>query len=551
MRNFFRKRRNPQFGEAGSGENVRPDLDPRVTPFGPRLVSDLGDPDDEDPGLGDYRGGDQPAHQPRSQSGYEDDQPRAPRHAPSVQAPSVQSGAVQDDRGFMMRSATDLLHARKGDDPQARKGAERSRKTDDEDLELPRFSLPVAGTLRSRATGNLPGLTPELNKALREAFTPTRPKQEVNSLFVGRLNTLRRIIAAIEEERAHVVLFGDRGRGKTSLANAIQQIASQAGYFTLKLTCSAELSFEDVFRNFLRRIPGTFYRSEVDNPFAARRTMSSFDELLPEGSFSVTELNDVLAEIQGAHVLLVLDEYDRVTSEDLRNKLAELIKNLTDSSIPVTVFIVGVAESLDQLLGKHPSIQRSLVAVHLPLMSDKEIDRIIVAGSESAGVGFSDEVRDLIVMLAKGLPYYAQLLSLHAARSAVSRGATQVGDSDLVYAVARCVQEAERGIVEAYNKALGPDRKASFADVLYVAAQCRSDDYGSFHPGDMAQVPVRVDGEPLPLLSLQYPLSRLSDDERGGVLQRIVEPGGFRYRFRNQMMRQYVLMRQARDRGLI
>ena len=91
--------------------------------------------------------------------------------------------------------------------------------------------------------------------------------------------------------------------------------------------------------------------------------MSSFEELLPEGSFSVTELNDVLAEIQGAHVMLVLDEYDRVTSEELRNKLAELIKNLTDSSIPVTLFIVGVAESLDQLLGKHPSIQRSLVAV--------------------------------------------------------------------------------------------------------------------------------------------------------------------------------------------
>ena len=274
MRNFFRKRRNPQFGEAGSGENVRPDLDPRVTPFGPRLVSDLGDPDDEDPGLDDYRGSEQPGRQSSSHSGYEDDHPRAHLQAPSVQAPTVQSGAVQDERGFMMRPATDLLHARKGDEPQPRKGAERSRKTDDEDLELPRFSLPVAGTLRSRTTGNLPGLTPELNKALREAFTPTRPKQEVNSLFVGRLNTLRRIIAAIEEERAHVVLFGDRGRGKTSLANAIQQIASQAGYFTLKLTCSAELSFEDVFRNFLRRIPGTFYRSEVDNPFAARRTSS-------------------------------------------------------------------------------------------------------------------------------------------------------------------------------------------------------------------------------------------------------------------------------------
>ena len=60
----------------------------------------------------------------------------------------------------MMRPASDLLHARKGDD-QSRKGADRGRKADDEDLELPRFSLPVAGTLRSRASGNLPGLTPE------------------------------------------------------------------------------------------------------------------------------------------------------------------------------------------------------------------------------------------------------------------------------------------------------------------------------------------------------------------------------------------------------
>src|SRR4051812_44205816 len=131
MRNFFRKRRNPQFGEAGSGENARPDLDPRVTPFGPRLVSDLGDPDDDDPdhlepddldrNLGGYHGDDQ--------AGYEDDHPRAHR----------QAGAVQEDRGLIMRSASDLLHARKGDD-QPRKGADRGRKADDEDLELPRFS---------------------------------------------------------------------------------------------------------------------------------------------------------------------------------------------------------------------------------------------------------------------------------------------------------------------------------------------------------------------------------------------------------------------------
>src|SRR5690242_13314615 len=102
MRNFFRKRRNPQFGEAGSGENVRPELDPRVTPFGPRLVSDLGDPDDGDPDhpepddLALDMDGNPGGYHSDDQADYEDDQPRAHR----------QTGAAQEDRGLMMRSAS-------------------------------------------------------------------------------------------------------------------------------------------------------------------------------------------------------------------------------------------------------------------------------------------------------------------------------------------------------------------------------------------------------------------------------------------------------------
>lgn len=516
MRNFFKRRRGSSYTEALADDPGReaadhwpaapvPDETRADPPTGPRLVADR---------EWDRLGRRERGVQDRSGDEGADDTVEIPRFGRGASGPNPVSSAV-------------LAEAQEAE------------------AELPRFSMPVTG-LRG---GGLGGVSAETNRLLREAFTPTRPKLEVNSLFVGRLNTLRRIIAAIEEERAHVVLFGDRGRGKTSLANAIQQIAAQAGYFTLKLTCSAELTFEDVFRNFLRRIPGSFYQSQVDNPFMTRRVLDSFDALLPEGGFSVTELNDVLCEIQGAHVLLILDEYDRVVSEDLRNKLAELIKNLTDSSAPVTLFVVGVSEDVDHLLGKHPSIQRSLVAVHLPLMTDREIDRIIMAGADAAGLVFTTEVRQRIAGFAKGLPYYAQLLALHAARSAVGRRSSQVERQDLAYAVARCVQEAERGIVEAYNKALGPDRKASFADALYVAAQCRADEYGVFHPADMTQVPVKENGDCLPLLSLQYPLSRLSDEERGGVLQRLVEPGGFRYRFRNQMMRQYVLLRQAREHG--
>ncbi len=418
------------------------------------------------------------------------------------------------------------------------------------DPELPRFTMTVNGGLRAPgAVGSpamLKGLTPELNGLLREAFTPTRPKQQLNSLFIGRTDTLKRIISAIEEERAHVILFGDRGRGKTSVANAIEKIAGQAGYLSLKLTCSAELSFEDIFRHFLKKIPSTYYRSGIDNPFASRRSFTSFNELLPEGGFSVTELNEVLSGIHATHVLLILDEYDRVTDEDFRNKLAELFKNLTDSSIPVTLLVVGVAENLDQLLGKHPSIQRSLVPVHLPLMTDVEISRLINAGAENAGITFAPDVVDRVCEFVRGLPYYAQLLGLHAARSAVSRGLTEVEREDLAYAVTRCLQEAERGIVDSYARALAAERRAELEDVMLGCALCQADSYGTFDPKDLAG----PNGAEPTKEALEI-LERLCREDYGGILAPVVEPGWTRYRFRNQMMRQYVLMRQAHERGQI
>jgi hypothetical protein len=522
MRNFFKRRRGEGEGEGGAPERVE-GLAPEPG-FGPRLVDAMPD---------------RPAEAPFTQP----DLGFAPAGM-RQDGPGLDADDAGADEGLGAR-VTGAGRGGQGGTPAF--GSAALAEAHDAESEMPRFS-PVTGMRGPMGRG---GLTAEINKQLRDAFTPTRPKLELNSLFVGRLNTLRRIIAAIEEERAHVVLYGDRGRGKTSLANAVQQIAGQAGYFTLKLTCSAEVGFEEVFRSFLKRVPGSFYQAQVSDPFSMRRAPASFEELLPEGSFSVTELTDVLVEIQGAHLLLILDEYDRCTSDELRHKLAELIKNLTDTSAPVTLLVVGVSEDVDHLLGKHPSIQRSLVAVHLPLMSDREIDRILLAGAEAAGLTFGEDVRRRIVVLSKGLPYYAQLLALHAARSAVGRDEREVQREDLAYAVARCVQEADRSLVEAYNQALGPDAKPVHADVLYAAAQGRADEFGVFHPAELSRVPLSTSGENLPLAALQQPLSRFSDDERGGVLQRLVEPGGFRYRFRNQMMRQYVLMRQARQRGLV
>jgi energy-coupling factor transporter ATP-binding protein EcfA2 len=417
--------------------------------------------------------------------------------------------------------------------------------------ETPRFTMAAPGSAWTRSSiGGGAATDPgAMNAVLRDAFTPTRPQRQADK-FSGRYAQMQRIIAAIEEERAHVVLYGERGSGKTSLANIVAQKASDAGYFVLRSACSSELDFDDLFRGFLRKIPANFLADGIGA--SSRLGIENFEQLLPAGEIGVPELIQIFERIHDRHVILVIDEYDRVTSEDTKNKLAELIKNMSDASAPVTLLLIGVAENVDELLGKHPSLQRTLVTMPLPLMSRREIDGIIAAGEEKSRLRFDPAVRDAIVHFAQGLPYHAQLLCLFAARSAVRRNSQRVERGDLRYAVQRAAEEAEGKIKEAYNLALGiQGTSAAFRDVLFAAANAESDPFGTFTAADVAAAAARMGDQPLTLLSLQYPLKKLTDPDRGAMLRRIPTPDGLRYQFFNQMMRHYVLIRQSLERGLV
>jgi Cdc6-like AAA superfamily ATPase len=410
---------------------------------------------------------------------------------------------------------------------------------------LPTFTLAAPGAAWLRGRQDSSGAA---HSALREAFTPTRPKQ-LGAQFAGRHAPMQRIICAIEEERAHVVLYGERGSGKTSLANMIAAQAEQAGYFVVRFACSSELSFEDIFRSFLRRIPATFLAGGVGA--TNRAGIANFEELVPPGEIGIAELVAVLARLHERHVILVIDEYDRVTNELTKNKLAELIKNMSDASAPVTLLLIGVAEDVDDLLGKHPSLQRTLVTVPLPLMTPAEIEAIIVGGEQKSGRRFAPFVRQRIVELSQGLPYHAQLLCLFAARSALRRRSTEVEREDLRYAVARAAEEAEGRAKEAYALAVASTQGGTaFRDVLFAAARCRSDAFGTFSVDDVATAAAEH-GIAHTTLALQFPLKKLTEPGRGSMLRRIAALDGLRYQFTNQRLRHHVLVRQAVERGLV
>ncbi len=381
---------------------------------------------------------------------------------------------------------------------------------------------------------------------LRDAFTPTRPKHDA-ALFSGRFREMQRIVAAIEEERAHVVVYGERGSGKTSLCNILAGKAGEAGYFILQYACSSGVSFEEMFRNFLRRVPTSLLAEGLG---LGSRRVENFAQLLPEGPFTISDLVDVFARIHDRHAIFIIDEYDRVTNEDVKAKLAELIKIMSDAAVPVTLLLIGVADDVRDLFGKHPSLQRTLVTVPMPTMSRRDLEGLIAAGEGHAGLTFVPEVREAIIDFAQGLPYQAQLLCLFAARNAVRRNTHQVEREDLRYAIERAAEEAETRIKEAYGLAVGTPAESAFQDVLFHAARAHSDEFGTFTAADVAAAGPPGEGEGS-LLALQYPLKKLTEPERGGVLRRIASVSGPRYQFCSQMFRNYVLVAQAVQRGSI
>lgn len=51
-------------------------------------------------------------------------------------------------------------------------------------------------------------------------FSPAAPVDE-RDLFAGRITQLRRVIDVVNQRGQHAIIFGERGVGKTSLANVI------------------------------------------------------------------------------------------------------------------------------------------------------------------------------------------------------------------------------------------------------------------------------------------------------------------------------------------
>ena len=327
-----------------------------------------------------------------------------------------------------------------------------------------------------------------------DVFTPTRPRAGRKTL-VGRQVELGRILDGLLDDNAHVVLYSERGRGKTSLSNLTMEQLRRRGVIVARCACEAETAFDTMVRALVRDLPASLLLSGP-----ADEAGEGCEGMLPHRAIRPADVAAIPESLASDRTVFVVDEFDRVLDLETRTRLADTIKLLSDRGSKLSFMVVGVSDTLEQIIGQHPSIQRNIVGVHLPLLAPDEIETMLVRGGQQAGIAFTPLAVRIVRGVARGMPYMAQLLGLRIAQAALRRaemgdGPVPVEPADIKVAVDRLVDEASSGVVATYNALVAGAAEPRVGQVLTrlarrPAGQVGPDGRGPRRPaGDRRQLP--------------------------------------------------------------
>lgn len=268
---------------------------------------------------------------------------------------------------------------------------------------------------------------------LYELFTFATPVRK-REFLAGRRQQLQQMDEALRTPGAALIVYGDRGVGKTSLTYAALE-----GKEHLTHACAVEDKYGDIFCDILRRL-GETVETESTRKFVAgaegtfgitpglaakksegSESSSTFQPISPE-AIGPELVAERVAQHQARLSALFIDEFDRIEDHTVHRLVAETIKLFSDRDIRTKIILVGIADVLHELFRAHASVERSIFPIQVPRMSHEELGELIDQRGRILDLTFADPVRPRIIELSDGFPSYTHSLSLHACQSAYPRG---------------------------------------------------------------------------------------------------------------------------------
>jgi Cdc6-like AAA superfamily ATPase len=298
-----------------------------------------------------------------------------------------------------------------------------------------------------------------MDLSLANVFSPAQ-EAIAPSQFAGRKVELSNLLFALESNGVHVVIYGDRGVGKSSIARQIENISSgnnellkkenipinkRFDFHTIYFTCDDSITELDEL--FLRLLTDQSCLSQFVPYQETKKSQKNTEKpkfdiklISLEGSRerSIDQVRTLpTADITGLFIstlknaertcgksdglLIVLDEFDRIGSV---SGFASMLKAL--SGVRIKFVVTGISNSVHDLVGEHESIGRQLAGgiIHVPPMQSNEMDEIfdIAEAQLKYKYRFETNGRLFAINLSRGHPFYIHLIGKHSLIQAEREG---------------------------------------------------------------------------------------------------------------------------------
>jgi hypothetical protein len=372
-------------------------------------------------------------------------------------------------------------------------------------------------------------------------FNPGSPLNE-RALFAGRSDQMDKIVHAVSQRGYHAILYGERGVGKTSLSKVLREYLDNVGKNIVMsgVNCDASDDFSSLWSKAFRDVVITQAKPGI----GLTATKIEFPERI-----APNDVTRALTAIGDRHkMVIIFDEFDRIKDKATTVMMADTIKALSDRGLQCTILLIGVAESVDELIQEHNSIERVLVQVHLSRMTDDEVKEIITKGLSRLAMEIRNDALSAAATLCQGLPYVTHLLALHSAREALKDRHSIIGLEHIQRGVRQSLSHCQQSVISAYFSAVSSHQPGNiFKEVLAACSMAQCDNLGYFTAAAVRE-PLRiVTGRNYDILNFSRHLNEFSKTERGPVLQRAGKIGRVRYRFVSPLIKTYAIMRSVAD----
>jgi hypothetical protein len=394
---------------------------------------------------------------------------------------------------------------------------------------------------QGQANGSGPQLSDVPEAEIVRLFSPASPVCD-EVLLCGRSAEAARLVETLLEPGKHAIVYGERGVGKTSLANLFWQRQRELRQSVVAARVQADPSdnFSSLWRKALTELGTVESSSHAHVDDAADRG----NPLTPDS------VRRYLQRFCLRSTILIVDEFDRL--QDVRDAelMADTIKSLSDYNINCTVIIVGVAETAGGLIRNHGSLRRCISCIPVRRMIESDLMESIQMRLDLVGIGIDDSAKRAVARISRGLPFFANKIAQSACLSTLRTGTRRIESDQVRQSIRSVVCDLEELFSDGDGEVLAHARGGIFAEVIMASALSETDEDGYFSAAAVEAPLSRLLGRAVSPFGFQRHLADLASEKRGRLLVRRGEPGTYRYRFRDALMQPFLVM-QALCSGVI